>query len=103
MLRNKTLLHFGEHSGGHEHAHEHACHHEHTHPDTPELNAEQTVALMSYMLEHNRSHADELHNIAHALESQGQHEAASLVGDAVHYFGHCNDKLEEALRLVKGE
>ena len=77
MLQRKTMLHFGEHSGGHEHAHEHACHHEH-------------------------SHADELHNIAHALEAQGKHEAANLVGDAVHYFGHCNDKLEEALRLVKG-
>ncbi len=102
MLQRKTMLHFGEHSGGHEHAHEHACHHEHSHADTPELSYEQTVALMSYMLEHNRSHADELHNIAHALEAQGKHEAANLVGDAVHYFGHCNDKMEEALRLVKG-
>ena len=41
--------------------------------------------------------------VAHALEKQGRHEAANLVGDAVHYFGHCNDKLEEALNLVKGE
>ena len=44
-------------------------------------------------------------NAAHrrlaALEKQGKHDAAALVGDAVHYFGHCNDKLEEALRLVK--
>ena len=99
MLHTKTLLHFD--SSGHEHAHEHACHHEHTHEGAPELSAEQTLALMSYMLDHNRSHADELHNIAHALEAQGRHEAANLVGDAVHYFGHCNDKLEEALRLVK--
>ena len=101
MLHTKTLLHFD--SSGHEHAHEHACHHEHTHEGAPELSAEHTLALMSYMLDHNRSHADELHNIAHALEAQGRHEAANLVGDAVHYFGHCNDKLEEALRLVKGE
>ena len=99
MLRIKTLLHFD--SYGHEHAHEHACHHEHVHGGAPELSPEQTVALMSYMLEHNRSHAEELHNIAHALDAQGRHEAANLVGDAVHYFGHCNDKLEEALRLVK--
>ena len=99
MLRIKTLLHFDSH--GHEHAHEHACHHEHVHGAAPELSPEQTVALMSYMLEHNRSHAEELHNIAHALDAQGRHEAANLVGDAVHYFGHCNDKLEEALRLVK--
>lgn len=99
MLHTKTLLHFD--TAGHEHAHEHACRHEHTHADTPELTAEQTIALMTYMLDHNRSHAEELHNIAHALEKQGKHDAAALVGDAVHYFGHCNDKLEEALRLVK--
>ena len=103
MPHNKTLLHFGEHAGGHEHAHEHACHHEHTHEGAPELTPEQTLALMTYMLEHNRSHAEELHNIAHALEKQGKHEAANLLGDAVHYFGHCNDKLEEALQLVKAE
>ena len=55
------------------------------------------------MLEHNRSHAEELHGVAHALEHQGKPEAAKLVSEAVHYFGHCNDRLEEALRLVKGE
>lgn len=101
MSREKIALHLGGH--GHEHAHEHAAHHEHTHPDSPELTPEQTLALMSYMLEHNRSHAEELHNIAHALEAQGRADAAGIVGEAVHYFGHCNDKLEEALRLVKEE
>ena len=101
MLDIRTLCHFDSH--GHEHAHEHACRHEHTHEGAAELSGEQTLALMSYMLEHNRSHAEELHNIAHALAAQGKREAAGMVGDAVHYFGHCNDKLEAALNLVKGE
>ena len=101
MSREKIAHKIGGH--GHEQAHEHAAHHEHTHPDSPELTPEQTLALMSYMLEHNRSHAEELHNIAHALEAQGRAGAAGIVGEAVHYFGHCNDKLEEALRLVKEE
>ena len=87
----------------HEHAHEHVSGHHHEHGDTPELTPEQTLALMSYMLEHNRSHAEELHGVAHALEHQGKPEAAKLVSEAVHWFGHCNDRLEEALRLVKGE
>lgn len=87
----------------HEHAHEHVSGHHHEHGDTPELTPEQTLALMSYMLDHNRSHAEELHGVAHALEHQGKPEAAKLVAEAVHYFGHCNDRLEEALRLVKGE
>ena len=97
-MPNDTVVH-----SGHEHAHEHACHHGHTHEHAVELSPEQTLALMTYMLEHNRSHAEELHNIAHALEAQGKQECANLVGEAVHYFGHCNDKLEAALRLVKGE
>lgn len=110
MKYAKILLHegghghagcYGEHS--HEHAHEHVSGHHHEHGDTPELTPEQTLALMSYMLEHNRSHAEELHGVAHALEHQGKPEAAKLVSEAVHWFGHCNDRLEEALRLVKGE
>ena len=89
MLRTKTALHEGAH--GHEHSH------------GAELTGEQTLALLAYTLEHNRSHAEELHGVAHALEHQGKPEAAKLVAQAVHYFGHCNDRLEEALRLVKGE
>ena len=122
MIFTKLLLHEGGHGHAgccgehahehahehvcghhHEHAHEHVCGHHHEHGDTPELTPEQTLALMSYMLEHNRSHAEELHGVAHALEHQGKPEAAKLVSEAVHYFGHCNDRLEEALRLVKGE
>lgn len=109
MRYANVLLHEGGHghagSGGHEHehAHEHMSGHHHEHGDMPELTPEQTLALMSYMLEHNRSHAEELHGVAHALEHQGKPEAAQLVSEAVHWFGHCNDRLEEALRLVKGE
>lgn len=92
----------GEHA--HEHAHEHVCGHHHEHgAEVPELSPEQTLALMSYMSEHNRSHSAELHGVAHSLEKQGKLEAATLVAEAVHYFDHCNDKLDEALRLVKGE
>ena len=89
MLRTKTALHEGAH--GHEHSH------------GAELTGEQTLALLAYTLEHNRSHAGELHGVAHPLGHQGKPEAAKLVAEAVHYFGHCNDRLEEALRLVKGE
>ena len=92
----------GEHA--HEHAHEHVCGHHHEHgAEVPELTPEQTLALMSYMSEHNRSHAAELHGVAHSLEKQGKLEAATLVAEAVHYFDHCNDKLDEAPRLGKGE
>ncbi|MFR3290456.1 MAG: hypothetical protein ACLTSG_09485 [Lachnospiraceae bacterium] len=60
----------GQHS--HEHAHEHVSGHHHEHGDTPELTPEQTLALMSYMLDHNRSHAEELHGVAPRAGAPGQ-------------------------------
>ena len=38
--------------------------------------------------------------MAHSLEKQGKLEAATLVAEAVHYFDHCNDKLDEARNYV---
>ncbi len=99
-MLNRCLFHEGGHEhGGHAHGHEHNHSHE---PASPELSPEQTLALMTYMLDHNRSHAQELHNIGHALEAQDKIEAAELVFESVHFFEHCNDKLEAALIQVKG-
>ena len=89
----------GQHS--HEHAHEHVSGHHHEHGDTPELTPEQTLALMSYMLDHNRHHADELHDICHALEDAGKTEAAAALADALHEYDHGNSKLEKALELAQ--
>lgn len=91
MYKNEVLLHEGGH--GHEHAHG-----EHKH-----LTVEQTDALLAYMLQHNESHADELHEAAHALSDQGRGEAAALVHEAVHLFEDSNKKLAEAVKLIKGE
>lgn len=106
-MLNRYLFHQGghEHGGGEHHHHnpdhKHADDHDHNH-SVPELSEEQTLALMTYMLEHNRSHAKELHDIGHALEAQGKPEAAELVFESVHFFEHCNDKLESALIQTKG-
>ena len=53
------------------------------------------------MLDHNRHHADELHDICHALEDEGKAEAAAALAEALHAFDHGNDKLEKALELAK--
>ena len=52
----------------HEHEHEHT--HPHTHGPIPAFESmEQAEALMSYMLDHNRHHAEELHDLAHSTRS----------------------------------
>ena len=61
----------------------------------------QAVAIITYMLEHNRSHAEELHNICHRLEESGQIEAAALIDKAVDQFRNGNNDVEIALELLK--
>ena len=50
-----------------------------------------------------RHHADELHDICHALEAGGKTAAAEKLAEALHYFDHCNEYLAEAVELAKGE
>ena len=59
------------------------------------------LALLTYMLDHNRHHADELHDICHTLEAAGKTEAAAALAEALHEYDHGNDKLEKALELAK--
>lgn len=78
-----------------EHTHDHDHHHGHHSP-------EESLALLTYMLGHNRHHAEELHELAHGLDD----EAAQLIHDAVIDFQLGNEKLAEALRILqesKGE
>ena len=48
---------------------------------------------------HNRPRAQELHELAHSMED----EPAQLIHDAILDFNLGYDKLDEALKLMKGE
>ena len=78
-----------------EHTHDHDHHRENASP-------EESLALLTYMLGHNRHHAEELHELAHGMDG----EAAQLIHDAVVDFELGNEKLAEALHILqeaKGE
>ena len=71
-------------------------HHEHI----PEHHStEEALALLNYMAEHNRHHAEELHELAHSIGG----EAEALIHDACVDFQIGNEKLAKALELLKGE
>lgn len=74
----------------HHHDHEHA-HDRHS--------PEETLALLGYMSDHNRQHAQELHELAHSVDG----EAAQLLHEAVVDLTVSSEKLAEALRILKGE
>lgn len=78
-----------------EHTHPHP--HEHGHESA--ASPEEKLALLNYMLGHNRSHTEELHDLAHSLEG-APHD---LLHAAVEAYENGNEKLAEALRLLKGE
>ena len=85
------------------HDHDHPHDHHHGHDAQPAMSPEETMALLNYMLDHNRHHAEELHEIVHALEDGGKAAAAEKLAEALHYFDHCNEAMAEAVTLAKGE
>ena len=84
----------------HEHEHEHSHPHDHG-PVAAFDSAEQATALMSYMLDHNRHHAEELHELGHKLAHSGREDASRLIHDAVDQFNAGNELLEKALEALK--
>lgn len=77
-------------------AHDH--HHDHDHPHTHEHHSPQeTLALLGYMVSHNQHHAQELHDLAHSVEG----EAQQLLHEALVDLTVSNEKLAEALRILK--
>ena len=84
----------------HEHNHEHT----HTHEGITAFESkEQAVRILTYMLDHNISHAEELHEICHRLEATGEEKAAEYLSEAVSGFREVNTTIETALNILKEE
>ncbi len=83
------------HADGHTHTHTHS--HEHV-SDSVQLDAAKRKAMLTYLLEHNRHHAQEIHDLAHGCDE----EAAALLHEASVLIDQGNDKIEAALALMKG-
>ncbi len=92
------------HTHAHEHEHSHSHTHTHSHGDVSAFDSQdQATALMSYMLDHNRHHAEELHELCHKLEASGKSEAALLIDEAVDRFNEGNVLLASALEKLQQE
>ncbi|MBQ7371454.1 MAG: cobalt transporter [Blautia sp.] len=96
----------------HPHSHEGGEAHEHTHDAPPSLHCgnceggdckNETVALLTYMLQHNEHHAQELDQMAENLQKLGMAAAAKTIKEGVSDFQKGNMRLSLALTLVKEE
>ncbi len=101
-----THSHAHEHHPGQEelHSHDHGCG-GHTHCGSCEGGdcKSETVALLTYMLQHNEHHAAELDQMAENLEKMGMSAAAKTIKEGVADFQKGNMRLGLALTLVKEE
>ena len=76
--------------------------HDHPHHHEVSKEAGEDLALLTYMLDHNRHHAEELHELAHDLSDAGKEAAAALLHEALDFYDKGNEKLAQALEAAKG-
>lgn len=80
---------------GHDYEHAHGHGHAHAH----DVSDKEILALLEYMLGHNRHHAEELKDLAANLPW----EKAELIYAAVEDFGRGNEKIAQVLSGLKEE
>jgi len=103
-----THTHAHSHEAGHEHIHTHDCgckNHQadgHQHDCDCQGNcADETIALLTYMHQHNEQHAQELEQMAVNLRKMGIEDAARSIDEGVSDFQKGNMRLSLALTLVR--
>ena len=77
------------------HTHDHGHEHHHDHGDMPP--AERTKALLSYMIDHNEHHAEELAELVDSLEGAARKRLLEAIGS----FEAGNVQLREVLELME--
>ncbi|MDR2570432.1 MAG: hypothetical protein LBD23_09070 [Oscillospiraceae bacterium] len=88
------------HSHTHSHDHSHDNGHSHDQEKTSGISPKD-IALLKYMLEHNKQHADELSATGSKIEATGMTDAANKIKAAVSHFSHANDELEKAIGIIE--
>ena len=101
-----THTHEHTHGEGHDHGHshaDHACDTAHCGSCSEGDCKNETLALLTYMLQHNEHHAQELDQMADNLAKMGMNAACKTIKEAVADFQKGNMRLGLALTLVKEE
>lgn len=98
-----THTHSHEAGEGHEHTHDEGCGHTHCGSCEGGDCKNETVALLTYMLQHNEHHAAELDQMADNLQKMGMEATAKTIKEGVSDFQKGNMRLGLALTLVKEE
>ena len=63
---------------------------------------DRTLALLTYMYDHNVHHAEELSALVKQLEEEGRKEAAAKIEETVAHYEKGNAVFHEALHMLEG-
>lgn len=96
-MHNKNDNDSKKHSYEHTHMHDHD--HDFVHLEIPAITVKD-LALLEYILDHNKQHTRELADTGGRLAEEGFANAAELISDAVRCFNQANDQIEKAVRLL---
>ena len=99
---NGNVVAHGHEAHDHHHAHDHeACGHEHCGNCSEGSCKDETVALLTYMVQHNENHAMDLDQMADNLIKLGMDDAARTIKEGVADFQKANMRFSLALTQVK--
>ena len=89
-----------DHGHCHDHGHDHGHCHEHEGGCCCHKEQDETLALLTYMLDHNVHHAAELEAVAAELRKKGKTAAADMIDKGVMDFQTANMRLKVALSML---
>lgn len=62
---------------------------------------DELIALINYLVNHNKAHNDELRELALKLDAAKNKEAYDEILEAISIYDRANGKLEDALKKVR--
>lgn len=97
-------MHHGNENGGCDcgHSHNHCPGHSHCHHPGQNATPEQELAaVLTYMLDHNKHHGDELAEMVVKADDLGFEKASEEIEAAITEYKKGNDRLAAALLMMK--
>jgi hypothetical protein len=89
------------HGGTHKHEHGNGEEHAHGGAAREGMDKDKLKAVLSYMRDHNKEHAQELRHLLGAIEDLGADEVTDLIENGVHSIESAAEQLGLAVELLE--
>jgi hypothetical protein len=99
----ETHTHEHIHTHIHEHIHDEGHAHEHVKSgdETPGMSKNKLKAILSFMRDHNREHANELHGLLGVIQELDADEVLDLIENGAKSIELAAEQIEQAIELIE--